>query len=184
MQDINCLPLYNTLRRHVKGKSSLLASPLAPPSLPVPENAKLFAWVGDEILPREMAKVSVFDSVVQGGDSVWEGLRIYKGKVFKLEEHLDRLFDSAKALAFNNVPTREEVKAAIFKTLITNGMFDNTHIRLSLTRGKKVTSGMSPAFNRYGCTLIVLAEWKPPVYDNDNGIVLVTATTRRNSPTV
>uniref|UniRef100_M4F6C4 Uncharacterized protein n=1 Tax=Brassica campestris TaxID=3711 RepID=M4F6C4_BRACM len=172
MQDINCLPLYNTLRRHVKGKSSLLASPLAPPSLPVPENAKLFAWVGDEILPREMAKVSVFDSVVQGGDSVWEGLRIYKGKVFKLEEHLDRLFDSAKALAFNNVPTREEVKAAIFKTLITNGMFDNTHIRLSLTRGKKVTSGMSPAFNRYGCTLIVLAEWKPPVYDNDNGIVL------------
>ncbi|CAF2036118.1 BnaA09g03710D [Brassica napus] len=179
----HCLPLYNTLRRHVKGKSSLLASPLAPPSLPVPENAKLFAWVGDEILPREMAKVSVFDSVVQGGDSVWEGLRIYKGKVFKLEEHLDRLFDSAKALAFNNVPTREEVKAAIFKTLITNGMFDNTHVRLSLTRGKKVTSGMSPAFNRYGCTLIVLAEWKPPVYDNDNGIVLVTATTRRNSPT-
>ncbi|KAF3504535.1 hypothetical protein F2Q69_00039772 [Brassica cretica] len=168
----HCLPLYNTLRRHVKGKSSLLASPLAPPSLPVPENAKLFAWVGDEILLREMAKVSVFDSVVQGGDSVWEGLRIYKGKVFKLEEHLDRLFDSAKALAFNNVPTRDEVKAAIFKTLITNGMFDNTHIRLSLTRGKKVTSGMSPAFNRYGCTLIVLAEWKPPVYDNDNGIVL------------
>ncbi|KAF2537155.1 hypothetical protein F2Q68_00018807 [Brassica cretica] len=156
----HCLPLYNTLRRHVKGKSSLLASPLAPPSLPVPENAKLFAWVGDEILPREMAKVSVFDSVVQGGDSVWEGLRIYKGKVFKLEEHLERLFDSAKALAFN--------KPAM---------------RLSLTRGRKVTSGMSPAFNRYGCTLIVLAEWKPPVYDNDNGIVLVTATTRRNSPT-
>ncbi|WZZ12175.1 hypothetical protein YC2023_105264 [Brassica napus] len=149
----HCLPLYNTLRRHVKGKSSLLASPLAPPSLPVPENAKIFAWVGDEILPREMAKVSAFDSVVQGGDSVWEGLRIYKGKIFKLEEHLDRLFDSAKALAFNNVPTRDEV-----------------------------TSGMSPAFNRYGCTLIVLAEWKPPVYDNDNGIVLVTATTRRNSP--
>ncbi|KAH0856190.1 LOW QUALITY PROTEIN: hypothetical protein HID58_084451 [Brassica napus] len=135
----HCLPLYNTLRRHVKGKSSLLASPLAPPSLPVPENAKLFAWV------------SVFDSVAV---AVWEGLRIYKGKVFKLEEHLERLFDSAKALAFNNVPTRDEVKAAIFKTLITNGMFDNTHIRLSLTRGKKVTSGMSPAFNRYGCTLI------------------------------
>jgi branched-subunit amino acid aminotransferase/4-amino-4-deoxychorismate lyase len=93
-----------------------------------------------------------------------------------------RLFDSAKALAFDNVPAREEVKEAIFRTLITNGMFDNTHIRLSLTRGKKVTSGMSPAYNRYGCTLIVLAEWKPPVYDNEGGIVLVTATTRRNSP--
>ncbi|KAG5416498.1 hypothetical protein IGI04_004065 [Brassica rapa subsp. trilocularis] len=176
------LPLYNILRSHVKHKSSLLSCPLPPPSLPVPENAKLLAWVGDEILPREMAKVSVFDSVVQGGDSVWEGLRIYKGKIFKLEEHLDRMFDSVKALAFDNVPSREEIKEAIFRTLITNGMFDNTHIRLSLTRGKKVTSGMSPTFNRYGCTLIVLAEWKPPVYDNDGGIVLVTATTRRNSP--
>ncbi|KAL2994086.1 hypothetical protein AAZX31_10G147500 [Glycine max] len=92
------------------------------------------------------------------------------------------MFDSAKALAFENVPTRDKIKEAIFKTLIRNGMFDNSHIRLSLTRGKKVTSGMSPALNLYGCTLIVLAEWKPPVYDNEHGIVLVTATTRRNSP--
>ncbi|RDX80192.1 Branched-chain-amino-acid aminotransferase-like protein 2 [Mucuna pruriens] len=176
------LPLYNMLRRHVKKKSSLLSPPLPTPDLPVPANEKLLAWVGDEIVPRDSAKVSVFDSVVQGGDSVWEGLRVYNGKIFKLEEHLDRLFDSAKALAFENVPTRDEIKEAIFKTLIRNGMFDNSHIRLSLTRGKKVTSGMSPAFNLYGCTLIVLAEWKPPVYDNTRGIVLVAATTRRNSP--
>lgn len=176
------LPLYNMLRRHVKKKSSLLSSPLLPPDLPVPANKKLLAWVGDEIVPRESAKVSVFDSVVQGGDSVWEGLRVYKKKIFKLEEHLDRISDSAKALAFENVPSRDEIKEAIFKTLIRNGMFDNAHIRLSLTRGKKVTSGMSPALNLYGCTLIVLAEWKPPVYDNERGIVLVTATTRRNSP--
>lgn len=176
------LPLYNMLRRHVKKKSSLLSSPLPPPDLPVPANEKLLAWVGDEIVTRESAKVSVFDSVVQGGDSVWEGLRVYKKKIFKLEEHLDRISDSAKALAFENVPSRDEIKEAIFKTLIRNGMFDNAHIRLSLTRGKKVTSGMSPALNLYGCTLIVLAEWKPPVYDNERGIVLVTATTRRNSP--
>ncbi|KAJ7973388.1 Branched-chain-amino-acid aminotransferase-like protein [Quillaja saponaria] len=176
------LPLYNLLRRHVRKKSSLLKSPLPPPDLPVPANEKLLAWVGDEIVPRESAKVSVFDSVVQGGDSVWEGLRVYGGKIFKLEEHLDRMFDSAKALAFENVPTRDEIKEAIFTTLIRNGMFDNSHIRLSLTRGKKVTSGMSPSFNLYGCTLIVLAEWKPPVYDNKHGITLVTATTRRNSP--
>ncbi|KAF2307168.1 hypothetical protein GH714_025235 [Hevea brasiliensis] len=176
------LPLYNMLRRHVRKTTALLKSPLPPPDIPVPANEKLLAWVGDEILPRESAKVSVFDSVVQGGDSVWEGLRVYNGKIFKLEEHLDRLFDSAKALAFKNVPTREEVKEAIFRTLIRNGMFDNAHIRLSLTRGKKVTSGMSPAFNLYGCTLIVLPEWKPPVYDNTHGINLVTATTRRNSP--
>lgn len=173
------LPFYKMLQTHARRTRF---PKLPKPSLPVPSNEKILVWVGDEILTRYSAMVSVFDSVVQGGDSVWEGLRIYKGKVFKLEEHLDRLFDSAKALAFNNVPTRDEVKEAIFKTLIRNGMFDNAHIRLSLTRGKKVTSGMSPGFNLYGCTLIVLAEWKPPVYDNTKGITLVTATTRRNSP--
>ncbi|KAJ4719298.1 Branched-chain-amino-acid aminotransferase-like protein [Melia azedarach] len=176
------LPFYNMLRRRVRKTSSLLKTPLPEPDLPVPENKKLLAWVGDEIVPRDDAKVSVFDSIVQGGDGVWEGLRVYNGKIFKLEEHLDRLFDSAKALAFINVPSREEVKQAIFRTLIRNGMMDNAHIRLTLTRGKKVTSGMSPAFNLYGCTLIVLPEWKPPVYDNAHGITLVTATTRRNSP--
>ncbi|XP_077217724.1 branched-chain-amino-acid aminotransferase-like protein 1 isoform X2 [Tasmannia lanceolata] len=176
------LPFYNMLKRQTRRTSSFLKYPLPPPSLPVPANEKLLAWVGDELVPREAAKVSVFDSVVQGGDAAWEGLRVYNGKVFKLDEHLDRLFDSAKALAFSNVPKREEVKKAIFKTLISNGMFNNAHIRLTLTRGKKVTSGMSPAFNLYGCTLIVLSEWKPPVYDNSAGITLVTATTRRNSP--
>ncbi|CAL9136975.1 unnamed protein product [Musa textilis] len=176
------LPFYNMLRQHCRRLVSSLHPSLPLPRLPVPANEKLLVWVGDQLLPRENAKVSVLDSVVQGGDAAWEGLRIYKGKVFKLDEHLDRLFDSAKALAFSNVPNREEIKEAVFKTLISNGMFDNAHIRLTLTRGNKVTSGMSPAFNLYGCTLIVLAEWKPPVYDNSGGIKLVTATTRRNSP--
>ncbi|XP_057769207.1 branched-chain-amino-acid aminotransferase-like protein 1 isoform X1 [Salvia miltiorrhiza] len=171
------LPFYNLLRGYVRGSSNC-----AQPALPVSTNEKLLVWVGDQIMPRESAKVSVFDSIVQGGDGVWEGLRVYNGKIFKLEEHLDRLFDSAKALSFSNVPTREQVKEAIFKTLIRNEMFSDVHVRLTLTRGKKVTSGMSPAFNQYGCTLIVLAEWKPPVYDNAKGIILVTATTRRNSP--
>ncbi|RAL52467.1 hypothetical protein DM860_007324 [Cuscuta australis] len=169
------LPLYNMLRSHSRRTLPL-------PKIPIPANEKLLAWVGGELLPRESAKVSVFDSVVQGGDAVWEGLRVYTGKILKLEDHLDRLFDSAKALAFSSVPTREEIKDAIFKTLISNGMFDNVHIRLTLTRGKKVSSGMTPALNLYGCTLIVLPEWKPPVYDNAKGIMLVTATTRRNSP--
>ncbi|KAK1305176.1 Branched-chain-amino-acid aminotransferase-like protein 2 [Acorus calamus] len=176
------LPFYNLLRRYAKRTLPFDNSSLPIPDLPVPANEKLLIWVGDELLPRDWAKVSVFDSVVQGGDAVWEGLRVYDGKIFKLNDHLDRLFDSAKALAFSNVPNRQEIKEAIFKTLISNGMFDNAHIRLTLTRGKKVTSGMSPAFNLYGCTLIVLAEWKPPVYDNSHGITLVTATTRRNSP--
>uniref|UniRef100_A0ACD5XLQ0 Uncharacterized protein n=1 Tax=Avena sativa TaxID=4498 RepID=A0ACD5XLQ0_AVESA len=170
------------LKRQVRRTAGSLQPPQSDPPLPVPENKKILVWVGDELLPRDSARVSVFDSVVQGGDAVWEGLRVYDGKVFKLEEHLDRLFDSTKAMAFSNVPSRDWIKDAIFKTLNANGMFNNAHIRLTLTRGKKVTSGMSPAFNLYGCVLIVLAEWKPPVYDNSHGIKLVTATTRRNSP--
>jgi branched-subunit amino acid aminotransferase/4-amino-4-deoxychorismate lyase len=96
-----------------------------------------------------------------------------------LEAHLNRLTDSAKALAFIDIPTKEDVKAAIFDTLKANGMRDGVHIRLTLTRGKKTSSGMSPHFNRYGPCLIVLPEWKPPVYDV-NGIRLITASTRRN----
>lgn len=151
------------------------------PKLPDPRNAHIWVHVGGKLYPREEAKVSVFDSSVQGGDAVWEGLRVYDGRIFLLAEHLDRLMDSAKALAFTQIPSRQEVKAAIFETLRANGMKDQAHIRLTLTRGKKVTSGMSPRFNQYGPCLIVLAEWKAPVYDQD-GIRLITSAIRRNSP--
>jgi branched-chain amino acid aminotransferase group I len=149
--------------------------------LPDPRNENIWVYVGGELLPRGEAKVSVFDSSVQGGDAVWEGLRVYNGRIFQLDAHLDRLFDSAKAMAFVQVPSREEIKAAIFKTLQTNGMRDEVHIRLTLTRGKKVTSGMSPQLNQSGPCLIVLAEWKAPVYPS-SGIRLITASIRRNPP--
>lgn len=149
--------------------------------LPDPRNEHILVSINGELYPRDEAKISVFDSSVQGGDAVWEGLRIYAGRVFMLEEHLDRLMDSARAMAFVGIPTREQVKEAIFTTLRANKMTDETHIRLTLTRGKKVTSGMSPEFNREGCTLIVLAEWKKPVYDA-SGINLITSAVRRNSP--
>ncbi|MEM9858270.1 MAG: branched-chain-amino-acid transaminase [Bacteroidota bacterium] len=151
------------------------------PQLPDSRNADILININGHLYPREEAKISVFDSAVQGGDAVWEGIRIYKGKVFMLEEHIDRMIDSAKAMAFENVPSRDEIKEQIFETLKANSMFDESHIRLTLTRGKKVTSGMSPHFNQYGCTLIVLAEWKKPVYDA-NGISLITSAIRRNPP--
>ncbi len=131
-------------------------------------------------MPRDAACVSVFDSSVQGGDAVWEGLRVYRGRIFQLDEHLDRLADSAKAMAFASIPPRKAIKQAIFDTLQANGMRDGVHIRLTLTRGKKTTSGMDPRLNQYGPTLIVLAEWKPPVYSAD-GIRLVTSAVRRNT---
>ena len=155
--------------------------PYAPEDLPDPRNADILVHIDGELVPRDEARVSVFDSVVQGGDAVWEGLRVYDGKVFALERHLDRLFASAHALRFEGVPSREVVKRAVIETFTANKMYDQAHARLTLTRGPKVTSGMSPTFNRAGCTLIVLAEWKPPVYDR-GGIRLVTSSVRRNSP--
>jgi branched-chain amino acid aminotransferase len=145
-------------------------------------NADLKIWVNGQLLPRQDAKVSVFDSVVQGGDAVWEGIRIYDGYAFMLGQHIDRMLDSAHALAFRNVPSREAIAEAVFATLRANGMRDGAHIRLTLTRGEKITSGMDPRLNQQGCTLIVLAEWKPPVYDNQQGIRLTTSSVRRNNP--
>lgn len=149
--------------------------------LPDPRNADILIHVNGHLLPRAEARVSVFDSVVQGGDAVWEGLRVYKGRIAALGGHLERLQNSAKTLAFAAVPSSDEIRTAIFDTLEANGMTDDTHIRLTLTRGEKITSGMNPKLNLSGCSLIVLAEWKPPVY-SDEGIRVVTSATRRNTP--
>lgn len=146
-----------------------------------PRNAEILVYVRGQLKPRAEARVSVFDSVVQGGDAVWEGLRVYDGRIAELDGHLQRLQDSAKALAFRDVPATDEIRQAVFSTLEANGMRDQAHIRLTLTRGEKITSGMNPRLNQSGCTLIVLAEWKPPVY-TDDGIRVITASTRRNTP--
>ncbi len=151
------------------------------PTLPDPRNADILIHVNGRLFPRNEARVSVFDSSVQGGDAVWEGIRVYRGRIFHLEAHLDRLVDSARAMAFADIPSKETIRQAIFETLQANGMRDETHIRLTLTRGEKVTSGMSPSFNRSGSCLIVLAEWKKPVYDAA-GIRLITSSVRRNPP--
>jgi branched-chain amino acid aminotransferase len=146
------------------------------------KNAEILVHVGGKLLPRNEAKVSVFDSAVQGGDAVWEGLRVYKEGIFLLDQHLERLHESAHALAFEAVPSKGEVKKAIFETLKANGMRDQCHIRLTLTRGEKITSGMDPRLNTKGSCLIVLAEWKPVVYDNASGIRVITSSQRRNNP--
>jgi branched-chain amino acid aminotransferase len=149
--------------------------------IPDSRNQDIKIYVNGELLPRARAKVSVFDSVVQGGDAVWEGLRVYRGRIAALDGHLRRLQDSAKTLAFAAVPNSDEIRKALFDTLEANGMTDETHIRLTLTRGEKITSGMNPRLNQSGCSLIVLAEWKSPVY-SDAGICVVTSSIRRNTP--
>jgi branched-chain amino acid aminotransferase len=144
-------------------------------------NRHLVVNVGGRLVHRDEAGVSPFDSVVQGGDAVWEGLRLHRGRIFRLDEHLARLRRSASALAFESVPSDDEITAEISRTLDANGMTDGVHIRLTLTRGTKITSGMDPRLNQSGPTLIVLAEHKAPVYD-ESGITLVTSSVRRSRP--
>ena len=144
-------------------------------------NDDLVVNINGQLLHRRDAGISPFDSIVQGGDGVWEGLRLYDRRIFRLVEHLDRLRGSAKAMAFVEIPTHDAIIHEIRRTLEANGMDDGVHIRLTLTRGVKITSGMDPRLNQAGPTLIVLPEWKAPVYDT-SGLTMITSSIRRFPP--
>jgi branched-chain amino acid aminotransferase len=148
-----------------------------------PKNRDLIVNINGHLVHRDKAAISPFDSAVQGGDAVWEGLRLYNGRIFKLNEHLDRLERSARALSFAEIPPREKIIEELKRTLSANKMRDGVHIRLSLTRGVKTTSGMDPRLNQGGPTLIILAEYKAPVYAK-TGLTLITSKTRRPPPEV
>ena len=146
-------------------------------------NRDLIVNINGQLVHRDKAGISPFDSAVQGGDAVWEGLRLYGGRIFKLYEHLDRLERSARALSFAEIPPREKIVEEVKRTLAANKMRDGVHIRLTLTRGMKITSGMDPRLNQSGPTLIVLAEHKAPVYTK-TGLTLITSKIRRPSPDI
>ena len=97
-------------------------------------NKDIKVWINGELFHRDEAKVSVFDSIVQGGDGVWEGIRVYDGRIFCLDKHLNRLMESAKSMDFENIPSIDKIKSAIFTTLKENGMRKDTHIRLTLSK--------------------------------------------------
>src|SRR6266436_4788788 len=141
------------------------------------KNRDLLININGRLVHRDQAGISPFDSAVQGGDAVWEGLRLYHGRIFKLHEHLERLERSARALSFAEIPPREKIIKEIKLTLAANKMRDAVHIRLTVTRGVKITSGMDPRLNHSGATLIVLAEHKAPVYAK-TGLTLITSKIR------
>lgn len=147
------------------------------------KNRDLMVNINGRLLHRDEAAISPFDSAVQGGDAVWEGLRLYNGRIFKLYEHLDRLHRSATALSFPEIPPKKKIIAEIKRTLAANQMRDGVHLRLTLTRGVKITSGMDPRLNQSGPTLIILAEHKAPVYAK-SGLKLITSKMRRPPPEV
>jgi branched-chain amino acid aminotransferase len=146
-------------------------------------NHDLIVNINGRLVHRDQAGISPFDSAVQGGDAVWEGLRLYSGRIFKLHEHLDRLERSARALSIFDLPPRAKIIDEIKRTLAANKMGDGVHVRLTLTRGVKITSGMDPRLNQSGPTLIVLAEHKAPVYAK-TGLTLITSTFRRPPPEI
>ncbi len=148
-----------------------------------PKNKDLIVNINGDLIHRDKAGVSPFDSAVQGGDAVWEGLRLYNGRIFKLLEHLDRLEKSARALAIVDLPPREKIVEELKRTLAANKMRDGVHIRLTVSRGVKITSGMDPRLNQNGATLIILAEHKAPVYAK-TGLTLITSKTRRPPPEI
>src|SRR5205807_6672902 len=147
------------------------------------KNRDLLLNINGRLVHRDEAGISPFDSAVQGGDAVWEGLRLYDGRIFKLREHLARLRRSAQALSFAEIPAEENIIGEIRQTLAANKMRDGVHIRLTLTRGVKITSGMDPRLNQSGPTLIVLAQHKAPVYAK-TGLTLITSKIRRPLPEV
>ena len=143
-----------------------------------PANANLLVNINGKIVHRDEAGVSPFDSSVQNGDAVWEGLRLYQGKIFKQQDHLDRLRKSAELLQYEGYPSDEKLIDQLEKTLAANEMTDSVHIRLTVSRGVKYTSGLDPRINTAGCSFFILAEHKAPVYDK-SGLVLHTSTIRR-----
>src|SRR5438045_6218770 len=148
-----------------------------------PKNKDMIVNINGDLLHRDKAGVSPFDSAVQGGDAGCEGLRLYNGRIFKLMEHLDRLERSARALTIVDLPPREKIIEELKRTLTANKMRDGVHVRLTVTRGVKITSGMDPRLNQSGATLIILAEHKSPVYSKE-GLKLITASIRRPPPEV
>jgi len=144
---------------------------------------ELHIYVDGRIVPRSDARVSVFDASFQSGDAVWEGLRVYDGVVFRLDEHLDRLWRSAKAVEITIPLTRAALSDVVYATLDANGFRDGVHIRLMVTRGERLTSGMNPRNVTGRATIVMIPELKP-VPQSPPGIRLRTVGIRRPEPDV
>jgi branched-chain amino acid aminotransferase len=127
-----------------------------------PRNEKALIYLNGALVPRSEAKVSIFDAGFVLGDGVWEGLRLHRGKLMFLEAHLDRLYAGADAIGLDIGMSRDDVKAALAKTLSTNGMEHGAHLRLMITRGEKKAPNQDPRNALGKPTVVIVAEYKEP----------------------
>ena len=126
-------------------------------------NDKVLVYLNGKLVPRNEARVSIFDAGFALGDGVWEGMRLVKGKLISLEAHLDRLFEGARAIDLDIGLDRKGVVRAIQDTLDANGMTDGVHLRMMITRGVKSTPNQDPRFVISGPTIVIVAEYKTPL---------------------
>jgi len=152
-------------------------------AVPDRRNEDVLVYINGGFFRREEARISVFDSGFLVGDGVWEGLRLHEGAFAFLDEHLDRLFQGAKAIGLEIRMTREEITAALHETARRNGMTDGVHVRLMVTRGDKKTPSQDPRLVVGGPNVVIIAEHKkadPEV--KERGVSLFTSTVRRPPP--
>jgi branched-chain amino acid aminotransferase len=152
-------------------------------AVPDVRNEHVMIYVNGELVPREEAKISVFDSGFLIGDGVWEGLRLHHDVFVFLDEHLDRLYQGAKAIALDIGLTREAITAALYRTVRANAMHDGAHVRLMITRGLKKTPSQDPRLTIGPPTIVIIAEHKqanPAVFER--GVRLFTSSIRRPPP--
>jgi len=144
-----------------------------------PRNAAAKIYLNGALVARSDARVSVFDAGFVLGDGVWEGLRLHRGALMFLDSHIDRLFDGARAIALDIGMTREEVKAALGRTLSANGMTHGVHIRLMVTRGEKKAPNQDPRNALGKPTVVIVAEYKEPSAEiATRGLSLFTSSIR------
>jgi len=150
-----------------------------------PRNAEILIYVNGALVPRAQATISVFDSGFVLGDGVWEGLRLHRGTILFLDDHLDRLYAGARALDFDIGLDRETLTEALYKTVNANGMHDHVHIRLMVTRGVKSTPYQDPRMTVGAATIVIIAEHKQPSAEViEHGVRLATVHVRRGPPDV
>jgi branched-chain amino acid aminotransferase len=148
-----------------------------------PRNHDVLIHVNGNLVPRAEAVVSVFDAGFVLGDGVWEGIRVHAGHPAFLDQHLDRLWEGATAIALDIGLTRDQLTERIYETLRANDMSDGVHIRLMVTRGPKSTPYQDPRFSAGPATVVIVAEHKDPLPATvEQGLSLFTVHVRRASP--
>ena len=146
-----------------------------------PRNNDILIYINGEFFPRSEAKVSVLDSGYLLGDGVWEGIRLQNNHLVHLDEHLNRLYFGAEALAIDIGLSKKQLKMALETTINKNGMKSDVHIRLIVSRGMKKTPYQSPKVTIGNPTVVIIPEYKKASQDvKERGITLATVTTRRD----